>query len=486
MLRKLRIVLAVSCFAGVCLLFCDVSGILPVKLAFLGKVQLVPALLSGNFAVVAGLAVLTLLFGRVYCSTLCPLGVMQDLLVRLGKRRRYSYSKNKVWLRAAALLLFTLAFFAGAQLLFSMLEPYSAFGRIAGSLLAPAWQSGSNTLAALAERAGSFAVGPTPLWQKGMAALAAAVLTLGVIGALALRSGRTWCNTLCPVGAFLGLLSRFSLFRPRIDAAACVRCGLCAKSCKASCLDSVSASVDSSRCVACYNCLEACNRQAISYTPSWKAGNAEERGGNPDLARRALVLAGLAALGAPSVASAARAPGGKPLDFSRKAPPSRDVPITPPGSSGLRAFTERCTGCQLCVSACPHQVLRSFDQGRGMLQPSLSFEHGYCRVNCVVCSEVCPTGAIRPINAAEKSATQIGRAVADASRCIVSAEKEECTACSRACPTGAAALVSRNGGTKWLAVDPERCTGCGACEYVCPVRPLAAIRVEANLEHRRV
>ncbi|MDR2694897.1 MAG: 4Fe-4S binding protein [Deltaproteobacteria bacterium] len=486
MLRALRIALAVLCFTGFNLLFLDVSGFFPQKLAFLATMQLVPALLSGSFLVAAALAACTLLFGRIYCSTLCPLGVLQDMLSRLGRKQRFRFSRNRPRLRAGALLVFLLAFLAGASLIFSIFEPYSAFGRIATNLLAPVWQAGNNILALASERAGNFAVGPTPVWQRGLASLAIAVVTLGVISVLAVRSGRTWCNTLCPVGACLGFLHCFALLRPRIDLKKCARCGLCAQSCKSSCIDAASMVMDSSRCVTCFNCLTHCRSRAISYAPSWRRGvhTARESAG-PDPARRAFIAAGLGIAAFPAVA-AARNPDDRPPDLTRKKRPIRETPITPPGSSGLRIFMEHCTGCQLCVSSCPNQVLSAADRGSAMLQPAMSFERGFCRVNCTACSLVCPTGAIRPITKAQRSVIQIGRATADRERCIVTTDKAPCTACSRACPTGAAVLVGRTDGPRWLAVDHERCIGCGACEYVCPVRPLAAIRVEGNLEHRRV
>ena len=486
MLKGLRIILAVLSFAGLTLLFLDVSGVLPPKLAVLAKMQFIPALLSGSLAVIIALVGLTLLLGRVYCSVLCPLGVLQDVVSRFGRKRRFRFSPAKTWLRAGTLLVFAAAFFAGVPVLFSILEPYSAFGRIATDLMAPVWQAGSNLLALASQRAGNFAVGPTPVWQKGLPALAAAVLTLGGIGLLAWKSGRTWCNTLCPVGTVLGYCSRVSLFRPRIDAKECAHCGLCAKACKASCIDAKSAVIDASRCVTCFNCLDTCRRGALTYAPAWKdPATKGNKSVGPDLARRSFFALGLSVVSFPTLALA-RNPEVKAPDLTRKNRPAREVPITPPGASGLRSFTERCTGCQLCVSACPNQVLSNADEGTGVLQPSLSFERGFCRVNCVTCSTVCPTGAIRPISAAEKSATQIGRAVVDWERCIVNTDKVQCTACSKACPTNAACLVGRKDGPKWLAVDPERCTGCGACEYVCPVRPLAAIRVEGNLLHRRI
>ncbi|MDR0881480.1 MAG: 4Fe-4S dicluster domain-containing protein, partial [Candidatus Adiutrix sp.] len=126
------------------------------------------------------------------------------------------------------------------------------------------------------------------------------------------------------------------------------------------------------------------------------------------------------------------------------------------------------------------------DTGSGLLQPSLSFERGYCRVNCVECSLVCPTGAIRAVTIPEKSAIQVGRGVLDWERCIVQTDKVECTACSRNCPTGAITLVGAGGELKRPVVDREQCLGCGACEYYCPARPLAAIKVQGNWQHRRI
>ena len=485
MLRAIRSTLAALCFAGLCLLFFDVSGVLPPKLAFLAKLQLVPAILAGSLATVAALVVLTLVFGRVYCSTLCPLGVMQDVISRLGGKNRFRFSPARTRLRVAVLAVFVLGIAVGVPLLFGLLEPYSAFGRIAADIMAPLWALGSNALALASERMGNFAVGPTPIWQKGLSALVAAALTLGVIGTLAWKSGRTWCNTLCPVGTVLGFCSRFAFFRPRIDAAKCTHCGLCARTCKASCIDAGSGILDSSRCVACFNCMDICRHKAIAYAPARRPySSAVQQKELPNPARRALFAVALSAAIAPVAAQAKNGNRTIPA-LTRKEGQARKMPVTPPGSSGLEAFKARCTGCQLCVSACPHQVLRSFDNGIGMLQPSLSFERGYCRVNCVACSTLCPAGAIRPVSPAEKTAIQIGRAVIQPEVCIVNANSISCTACARSCPAGAINMVG-TGPLKKPAVDAERCTGCGACEYVCPARPFAAICVEGNLEHRRI
>lgn len=497
MLRIVRIVLAALCFAAICLLFVDVSGLFAPSLAIMARVQLVPAVLAGSLGVVAGIALLTLVFGRVYCSALCPLGVVQDIIGARAGKYRFRYSSPRTLLRLSILGIFAFSLLAGVSLVFSLLEPYSAFGRMAADLLAPLWATGSNALAWASERAGNYDVAPTLVWQKGLAALVAAAATLAVIGILAWRNGRLWCNAVCPVGTVLGFLSRFSLFQPRINESACKKCGLCEKACKASCIDADAGSVDASRCVACFNCVEACRHGAVSYAPRLSAGHTEghtkaqatpapaETGakGKHNGARRS-VLAALVGVAVPGLAfgrSASAIPA-----LTRRQSPERQTAIVPPGAQSAQVLGAHCTGCQLCVSACPNQVLRASDTGSGMLQPTLSFERGYCRVNCVTCSEVCPAGAIRPITPAVKSSMQIGRAVIALESCITVTDKVACTACAKICPPRVINLVGPDDAPKKPVVDAERCTGCGACEYVCPARPFAAIHVEGVAEQRRI
>lgn len=507
MWRYTRSILALLCLAGFLLLFIDVSGLIAPHLAFLGKVQLVPAFLSGSMTILILLLALTLLLGRVYCSVLCPLGLLQDAVARCRGRRKFRYTHGNTRLRLAVLVLFVVSLLGGIPLIFGLLDPYSAFGRIATNIAAPIWAMGNNTLAIAAAKLDSFAIAPAPMWQKGFSALLGAVITLGILSILAWRNGRTWCNTLCPVGTVLGLVGRFALLRPRIRAEKCVHCGMCAAVCKASCIDAAKGRVDASRCVACYNCQNVCRHDALTFIPMGAQPSPQGEQAMPAVptalsatvpsqsvatpkdgpspSRRAMLMGLASSLAAIPAHAASRVKDVVIPAHTRKQRPTRALPIIPPGAISLAHFSSKCTACQLCVSACTHQALRAQDEGVGMLQPTLSFEHGFCRVNCVDCSAVCPTGAIRPITVAEKSATQIGRVVIQPELCIVQKDKVTCTACVRICPPGAITLVGE-GEHKMPAVDNERCTGCGACEYVCPARPYAAIRVEGNRDHRRI
>lgn len=533
MLRKIRITAAALFFVCITLLFLDFTGSVHAWFGWMARVQLLPAVLALNLGVVAALLMLTLLFGRIYCSVVCPLGVMQDVVSRAaGKRRKYRfrYRPARRWLRYGLLALFVAALIVHVGWLTALLAPYSAYGRIASALLAPIWQAGNNLLALLAERADSYAFYRTEVWMKGLGTLLVAVGTFVVLFVLAWRSGRTYCNTLCPVGTVLGVLSRYSLFKPRFDVSKCNGCKLCARNCKASCIDPEAHRIDYSRCVACMDCLESCRQGAISYTwrrrpaapePNERAETnaaqetddgaetnaASEPTGAPETnatastavaandaaadpsRRRFLSLMGLFAVTFAVKAQQKKVDGGLAA-IEQKRIPDRATPLTPPGSLSARNLTDHCTACQLCVSVCPNQVLRPSGRLMTLMQPEMSYERGYCRPECTRCSEVCPTGAIRPVTREEKSALQIGHAVWIRENCVVETDGVSCNNCSRHCPTGAIRMVKADpddpSSLRIPAVDEERCIGCGACENLCPARPFSAIYVEGHERHRTV
>lgn len=504
MLRKIRLTLAIFFFAFTTLLFLDFTGTLHSWFGWMAKVQFLPALLALNVGVVIALIALTLLFGRVYCSVICPLGVFQDVVSWMGKKRkknRYAYSPALTWLRYGVLGVFVLALIAGFGSLVALLAPYSAYGRIASTLFAPIYQWGNNLLALLAERADSYAFYSVDVWVKVGGTLAVAVLTFVILAVLAWRNGRTYCNTICPVGTVLGFFARFSLLKPVIDTSKCNSCGVCARNCKAACIDPKEHQIDYSRCVACMDCLGKCRKGAIRYERPRKkiAPQPATTVAQPakvvsseqvDNARRAFFSAGAVLAGTTLLRAQEKKVDGGLAVIEDKKIPERATPIFPPGALSARNFTQHCTACQLCVSVCTNQVLRPSGNLMTLMQPEMSYERGYCRPECTKCSEVCPAGAIKPITRADKSSVQIGHAVWIKKNCVPLSDGQSCGNCARHCPTAAIEMVpsdaEKSDSLKIPAINVERCIGCGACENLCPARPFSAIYVEGHERHRVV
>ena len=491
MLRKIRIALAVLFFAAVTALFLDFTGTIHAWLGWTAKIQFLPAVLALNVGVVIALVVVTLLVGRVYCSVVCPLGVMQDIIARVNglrkkKKYRHSYSPARKWLRYSVLAVFIIALVAHLGSLAALIAPYSAYGRIAANIMAPVWQWGNNVLAYFAERADSYAFYSTDVWLKSMSSLIIAIATLIIIGVLAWRHGRTWCNTICPVGTVLGWLSQYSLFRVTIDSSKCNHCGLCSRRCKAACINGELHRIDYSRCVACMDCIDTCKHGAISL--SRRRSKGEPQNETTDASRRAFLTATAVATGA-LVATARRkkVDGGLAVIEDKKIP-ARLTGIVPAGAESHRHFYSHCTACQLCIAVCPNGVLRPATSFDHLMKPEVSYERGYCRPECTRCSDVCPAGAIVKIDRADKSSIQIGHAVWIKENCVVLTDNVSCGNCARHCPSGAIQMVPSDpdnpSSSKIPVVNTERCIGCGACENLCPARPFSAIYVEGHENHR--
>lgn len=500
MLRRIRTILALVVFVLITLLFLDITGTLHKYFGWLASIQFWPALLALHVGVVALLVVLTLVFGRIYCSVICPLGVMQDIISRLHgirKKNRFTYSKEKRWLRYGVLVVFVASALAGVNAVVSLLAPYSSYGRIASSLMKPVYEAGNNVLAAIAERFDSYAFYSVDVWMKSLPTMIVASVTLVVIAVLAWRGGRTYCNTVCPVGTILSFLARFSWLKVRIDGSKCVNCGLCTKNCKASAIDFKNHKIDYSRCVVCGDCIDKCNKGAIRLSHSLprrdeqrQASQSSPTGGVEGAGRRSFLLGLAVASTAAALAQEKKKVDGGLAAIEDKIAPKRLTPLTPPGSLSAQHFAQHCTACQLCVSTCPNGVLRPSTGLSTFMQPTMSYERGYCRPECTKCGEVCPTGAIKPITRAQKSATQIGHAVWIKKNCVPLTDGVECGNCARHCPTGAITMVpldpNDEHSLKIPAVNEARCIGCGACENLCPARPFSAIYVEGHEVHREV
>ncbi len=487
MLRKIRTILAAVFFVLITLLFLDFTGTLHHWLSWMAKIQFLPAVMALNVVVVVALIALTLVFGRIYCSVICPLGVFQDLLARLHrKKNKYSYSKEVKWLRYPVLAVFVLAGVAGIGSLFQLLAPYSAYGRIATIIFQPIWKLGNNLLAMVAERMDSYAFYTIDTWMRSLPVLIIAAVTLVVLVVLAWRGGRTYCNTICPVGTILSFFARFSWLKIRFDEEKCKNCSLCSKNCKAACIDFKTHTVDYSRCVACGNCIDSCKFDALKYSPSMQT----KKNASVDASKRSFLLASALVSTAAMAQKKEKLMDGGLADIEDKVAPQRQTPLTPPGSLSFQNLSTRCTGCQLCVSECPNQVLRPSGDLMHLMQPTMSYEHGYCRPECTRCSEVCPAGAIKKIDQDEKTSIQIGHAVWIKKNCVVLTDEVECGNCARHCPSGAIEMVpldhDNEDSPKVPAINEAACIGCGACEYVCPSRPFSAIYVEGHEVHRKI
>ena len=359
--------------------FLDFREVLPHGFHWLGHIQLIPALISANIIVLVVLIVLTLLFGRIYCSSICPMGVFQDIVSWISKctakkKKRYRFSKAKNILRWSVFGVTLIAFFAGFPVLLGLIDPYSAYGRMITNVFKPVYMAGNNLLESIFTSFGNYTFYKVEIGILSVFSLVVGILTFLIIGYLAWRYGRTFCNTICPVGTLLGFLSKFSLFKVRIDDTKCNGCGLCAMKCKASCIDSKNHMVDYSRCVDCFNCLGSCKQGALAFKPYKKKESKENIEKEPtDKSKRQFLITGLAtAVTVPTVMAQDKTNsllGGKVY--------KRQTPISPPGSLSAKHLLHHCTSCHLCVSKFPANVLKQafMDSGfGGMIQPMMYFE----------------------------------------------------------------------------------------------------------------
>lgn len=496
MLRKIRIILATVFFAGITLLFLDFTGTIHCLTGWMAKIQFLPAVLALNVVVIVFLILLTLICGRIYCSVICPLGIMQDIIAWFGKKakkNRYAYSAAKNWLRYGMLAVFVAALVAGASSIVSLLAPYSAFGRIASNLLAPVYGWCNNLLAWGAEQADSLAFYRTEVSTGGTLMVAVAAVTIVLLFILAWRNGRTYCNTICPVGTVLGFLSRWSWLKPVIDTSKCVNCRLCERNCKSACINTAEHSIDYSRCVACMDCINKCHSGAISYKHCAKPAAKKEAAGkeeNVDNGRRAFMTTAAALTATAALKAQKQKVDGGLAVIEDKKIPERKRHIVPAGALSAKNLAQHCTSCQLCVSACPNDVLRPSTDLMRLMQPEMSYERGYCRPECTRCSNVCPTGAIRPITVEDKTAIQIGRAVWIKKNCLPAIDGTACNNCAHHCPTGAIQMIpsdpENEDSPKIPAINEAKCIGCGACENLCPSRPYSAIYVEGFERHGEI
>jgi ferredoxin len=480
--RTIRSIIALLAFLWITALLLDIHHRIPDSWFYpLRYLQLVPALQAslglagGAIIALATLLLLSWFFGRIYCSTLCPLGVMQDLAGRirgwLKKKSRYRKQQTNAGWRYGFLFLFLLSVFIGSGLFTGLLDPYSHFSRIIRNLIQPPFVFANNQLAWWLTSIGSYALSPVKFHGISWASAGFSAGVFGMIIWMVWRNGRVFCNTLCPVGTLLGLPGKRALLGIRMDHTACTSCGLCAVVCKAGCIDVKKKEIDNSRCVLCFNCIPACDLGGIRYG---KAVPVET-----DFSRRDTLLRAGTTLILPAVL--------KEVSEEDKALAIRRASLSPPGSLSHANLHIQCTACHLCISTCPTGVLQPAfaEYGlSGVFQPLMDPISGYCNYDCIRCLEVCPTGAILPMTVEDKQRVQVGRARFIPELCVVTKDHTACGACSEHCPTKAVDMLPWKDGLTIPVVDTEICVGCGACEYACPTDPRSIV-VDGNPIHQR-
>ena len=493
-LKKIRVYVTLFFFIVTLSLFVDIIHMLPANLTpYLLFFQFAPStikffnqfsLLATGFIVVL---IITFLFGRVYCSSVCPLGTLQDIISRLAlflnKQKYFRLLKDFKILKYSILFVTILSLFSGSLVLLNLLDPFSLSGKIFSNIFRLGVIPLNNLAALTLEQFNIYRVYPIEVKALSWLAIVFSGSVLLIVGIMSFSKGRLFCNTICPVGTLLGLTSRFSLYKIKIDQYECSGCGMCETVCKAGCIENENKKIDFERCVSCFNCFTVCPSNGIVYKRSDislfnKVAKQVDTDKRKFFSRLFIGVVGLSEF----------------LKAQVKVIPKKDstVPVlkivypTPPGSASADHFYSSCTACHLCVAACPTHVMQPSFLEHGwlnILQPYLDNSAAYCTFECVRCTEVCPTGALLPVTVEKKKTLQIGKTNFVKENCVVETEGTACGACSEHCPTKAVIMVPYKNNLKIPEVRNEYCVGCGACEYACPTKPFKSIYVEGNPIH---
>lgn len=432
----------------------------------------------------------TLVFGRVYCAFLCPLGVLQDIFIRLSLifdiKKTHTFQKPYPLIRYSIAVVTMITLFMGLMNIIELLDPLSLFGRTVVHLIDPAALAVHNTAVSILESFDIYILSVKKPHFVSLPIYTITVCSFMAVFFFSLFHGRLYCNTICPVGGLIGLLSSRSLFRFGLDRTKCVSCGACEKVCKAGCIDVKHMAIDSSRCIACFNCLNICGKKAVSYDAAGKGITKQTFFPITHIPARRHWLIGSLSTGT-SIAFSLY-----PLAILTKAGSRENIPVLPPGSISASRFSKNCLGCHLCVNVCPTNVIiphASRFLFSGFLTPEMDFNRGFCDMDCHACGQACPASAIRAMPLHLKKEVRVGSAVLHKDLCIVHVKKKHCGACGEACPTHAISPVEKRR-ILFPELNPDYCIGCGACVYACPTKPKAivvkALRIHEKAKCRSV
>jgi len=450
-----------------------------------------------------------LLLGRAFCGWICPFGAMhhgiseippgRPAAKRIAANRTGRYQKIKYVVLAASLVA---AIFGSA--IGGLLDPISLATRGVSLTVVPwinyalggALEAGAGSgIGALQGASDSLyeAASGVAVYQRGFMVGGGVLVAIAFFAALAANRWipRFFCRGVCPLGAMLGTAGRFGVLALVKDSTACDGCGLCQIHCSQAAGPKPGEPWLRAECDLCLNCVAACPKGAIRFG---LAGRKSDEKSAPDVGRRQ-VIAG-AALGAALVPMMRTGTLSSPI--GRPDPAC----IRPPGAVDEGEFLARCVRCGQCMKICPNNALHpALDEAglEGLWTPVLVPRVGYCEPTCTLCTQVCPTAALRRVREDQKTGkngaamVRVGTAFFDQGRCLPWAMGVPCTVCEEFCPTSPKAIWTRETEmqiegravvVKVPFVDPRRCNGCGACEFMCPVRDRAAVRVTAAGETR--
>jgi len=453
----------------------------------------VPRMLLWSLVVVG----LTVSLGRFFCGWVCPMGTLNHLLSH-NKRKvkdkiaRNRYDKRQSW-KYVAVFFFLAASALGLQIV-GFLDPFSVLIRSFGLAVNPVFNWLVRAafyplfaldlpwLNAIIEPAFSFLRRwvlsfEQPYFYQG---LFIGLIFTGIAVLNQVRR-RFWCRFLCPLGALLGLLSRFNFLKLKVNKETCTNCNLCSRNCEGACEPQSSESWLRTECLYCWNCIESCPSHSLSF--GFGMPGKAERG--VDYGKRHVVAAMGAAVGAVALAridprKMAPYASGEAVKESKKFNPGL---IRPPGAVDEAEFLHRCIKCGECMKVCIKNAIQPtlMEAGlEGFWTPYLKMQQGYCEYNCTLCGQVCPTQAIQKLSLEQKHQTKIGLAFFDKNRCIPYSQGHNCIVCEEVCPTPKKAIwfeeveVLDSSGENRITVkqphiDPHLCVGCGMCEHVCPL-----------------
>ncbi len=448
----------------------------------------------------------TILMGRVFCGWVCPLGTVHAATswFRRFARKRLPY--REAWSKGHRAKYYLLAVLLVAGLFganwFGVFDPIPLLYRTVATALFPGFQytvqDGANLVYDRDPHVGPLHVTSVtePVYQflrahvfpkekRGFTRADLILLVFALIVVLNFYRTRFWCRYVCPLGGLLGLCSQRPALR-LVNQPGCTDCGLCARQCPAAANPDKPGDWRPTECFGCWNCVAACNRDAITF--KLKSPLPAPSEAKLDLSKRALISAGVG--GATGLVLFRLSPQAQGRIFE----PSL---IRPPGSREEREFLQRCIKCGLCMKVCPTNGLQPamLESGlEGLWTPVMIPRIGYCEYNCNLCGQVCPTQAIQTVPLEEKKKLKLGLATLDTTRCLPYAYGRECMVCEEHCPTPTKSIffmpqeITWRDGSKTVLkqphVDPDICTGCGICEFVCVFKDRAAIRVTSANESR--